>query len=54
MPAAERASSSSVHKSFITNAGDATFYSVLAREADEFSLVFVPADTAGVSVTHPH
>jgi acyl-CoA dehydrogenase len=42
------------HKSFITNAGDADFYSVLAREGDAFSLVFVPADAPGVSVTHPH
>jgi acyl-CoA dehydrogenase len=33
------------HKSFITNAGDATFYSVLVREGDLHSLVFVPADT---------
>ena len=42
------------HKSFITNAGDATFYSVLVREDDQHSLVFVPADTPGVSITHPH
>ena len=42
------------HKSFITNAGDATFYSVLAREDDAYSLVLVPADTPGVTVTHPH
>lgn len=42
------------HKSFITNAGDARFYSVLAREGADFSLVFVPADTPGLSVTHPH
>lgn len=43
------------HKSFITNAGDADFYSVLCREgADAYSLVFVPADTPGVSVTRPH
>jgi acyl-CoA dehydrogenase len=42
------------HKSFITNAGDADFYSVLAREGDLYSLVLVPAETAGVSVTHPH
>ena len=42
------------HKSFITNAGDATFYSILAREEAGYSLVFVPADTPGLSVTHPH
>jgi acyl-CoA dehydrogenase len=37
-------------KSFITNAGEAAFYSVLARERDGYSMVFVPADTAGVTV----
>jgi acyl-CoA dehydrogenase len=42
------------HKSFITNAGDASFYSVLAREGDGYSLVLVPADATGVTVTHPH
>jgi acyl-CoA dehydrogenase len=42
------------HKSFITNAGDAAFYSVLAKEGGEMSLIFVPTDTPGVSVTHPH
>jgi acyl-CoA dehydrogenase len=42
------------HKSFITNAGDADFYTVLAREGEEFSLVLVPAETPGVSVSHPH
>jgi acyl-CoA dehydrogenase len=42
------------HKSFITNAGDADFYSVLAREDEAFSLVLVPAASPGVSVTHPH
>jgi acyl-CoA dehydrogenase len=42
------------HKSFITNAGDADFYSVLAREGEDFSLVFIPADTPGITVTHPH
>jgi acyl-CoA dehydrogenase len=42
------------HKSFITNAGDADFYSVLAREGDQFSLVFVPAATPGVTIEHPH
>jgi acyl-CoA dehydrogenase len=42
------------HKSFITNAGDADFYCVLAREGDLFSLVFIPAATPGVSVEHPH
>lgn len=38
------------HKSFITNAGAARFYSVLAKEDEGFSLVFVPADTPGVRV----
>lgn len=42
------------HKSFITNAGDADFYCVLARESDGYSLVLVPAMAAGVSVTKPH
>ncbi|MGY1743540.1 MULTISPECIES: acyl-CoA dehydrogenase family protein [unclassified Blastococcus] len=37
-------------KSFITNAGAAHFYSVLAKEDDGYSLVFVPADTPGVRV----
>lgn len=38
------------HKSFITNAGDAAFYTVLGREGEGYSLVFVPADTPGVEV----
>jgi acyl-CoA dehydrogenase len=42
------------HKSFITNAGDADFYCVLGREGGAFSLVFVPAETAGLSTTSPH
>jgi len=42
------------HKSFITNAGDASFYSVLCKENDGYSLVFVPADTSGVAVTRPY
>jgi acyl-CoA dehydrogenase len=42
------------HKSFITNAGDADFYSVLCKEGDAHSLVFVPAVTLGVTVTSPH
>lgn len=42
------------HKSFITNGGDATFYSVLAKEGDRYSLVFVPADAPGVQITRPH
>jgi acyl-CoA dehydrogenase len=42
------------HKSFITNAGDADFYCVLAREGDGFSLVLVPADAKGLSTTRPH
>ena len=39
------------HKSFITNAGAADFYSVLCREGDGYSMAFVPADLPGVSVT---
>lgn len=39
------------HKSFITNAGAAAFYTVLCREDDGYSLVFVPASAEGVSVT---
>jgi acyl-CoA dehydrogenase len=42
------------HKSFITNAGDADVYTVLARDGEGYSLVCVPADSPGVSVTHPH
>jgi acyl-CoA dehydrogenase len=42
------------HKSFITNAGDADFYSVLCREGDGYSLVLVPADSRGVEISHPH
>ena len=43
------------NKSFITNAGEAAFYTVLCREDDGYSLIFVPASAAGVSVTvGPH
>ncbi len=42
------------HKSFITNAPDASFFGILAKEGDGYSLVFVPADTPGVTVTTPH
>lgn len=38
-------------KSFITNAPVASFFSVLAREDDGYSMAFVPADTPGVSVS---
>jgi len=42
-------------KSFITNAGDADFYTVLAREEGRgYSLVVLPADAPGLSVEHPH
>ncbi len=37
-------------KSFISNAGAAAFYSVLAKEGAGFSLVLVPSDTAGLTV----
>jgi acyl-CoA dehydrogenase len=46
------------HKSFITNAGDADFYTILGKEQVDgetvYSLVLVPADTPGLTVTHPH
>jgi len=42
------------HKSFITNAGDADLYTVLCREGDQYSLILVPADTQGITVTRPH
>lgn len=38
-------------KSFISNAGSAAFYVVLAKEDSGFSMVLVPAETQGVSVT---
>lgn len=41
------------HKSFITNAGDADFYCVLAREDDGYSLILVPADAPGVQISSP-
>ena len=41
-------------KSFITNAGDADLYTVLCREGDQYSLILVPADTQGITVTRPH
>ena len=37
------------HKSFISNAGAAGFYTVLAREPQGLSLVLVPADADGVA-----
>jgi acyl-CoA dehydrogenase len=39
------------HKSFITNAGAASFYTVLGREGEGYSLALVPADMAGVRVS---
>jgi acyl-CoA dehydrogenase len=39
------------HKSFITNAPSAAFVVVLAKEDDGYSLVFVPSDTPGVTIT---
>jgi acyl-CoA dehydrogenase len=42
-------------KSFITNAGEADFYCVLGKEPDVgYSLVLVPADAPGLTVTRPH
>jgi acyl-CoA dehydrogenase len=38
------------YKSFISNAGAADFYTVLAREGDGYSLFLVPADAPGVSI----
>jgi acyl-CoA dehydrogenase len=38
-------------KSFISNGGSAAFYVVFAKEASGFSMLLVPAETAGVSVT---
>jgi acyl-CoA dehydrogenase len=38
-------------KSFISNGKGATFYTVFAKEGAGFSMVLVPASTAGVSVT---
>ena len=38
-------------KSFISNGGSAAFYVVFAKEESGYSMVLVPADTAGVSVT---
>jgi acyl-CoA dehydrogenase len=37
-------------KSFITNGGAASFYNVLAREGDGWSMVLVPAETVGLTV----
>ncbi|MGM7666591.1 acyl-CoA dehydrogenase family protein [Microbacterium sp. A93] len=36
-------------KSFITNAGAASFYCVLGREGDGYSMALVPADAAGLT-----
>lgn len=38
-------------KSFISNAGIAAYYIVFARDGDGFSMVLVPADAKGISVT---
>jgi acyl-CoA dehydrogenase len=38
-------------KSYISNAGAASFYEVFAREGSGYSMILVPADTPGVSVT---
>jgi acyl-CoA dehydrogenase len=41
------------HKSFITNAGDASYYAVLGREGQGYSLVLVPADSPGLVIERP-
>jgi acyl-CoA dehydrogenase len=38
-------------KAFISNAGAAGFYTTLAREGDGFSLLLVPADAAGLTIS---
>lgn len=38
-------------KSFISNAGAAAFYSVLARDGDAYTMALVAADSAGLTVT---
>ena len=38
-------------KSFISNAGSAALYLVLAREGDGYTLVLTPADRPGISIT---
>lgn len=38
-------------KSFITNAPVASFFTVLGREGDGYSMAFVPADAPGLAVT---
>lgn len=38
-------------KAFISNAGSAAFYEVLAREGDGFSMVLVPADSEGITIS---
>lgn len=38
-------------KSFISNAGEADFYTTLVREGEGHSLILIPADTEGVTVT---
>ena len=38
-------------KSFISNGGAAGFYTTLAREGDGYSLLLVPADSAGIEVS---
>ena len=38
-------------KAYISNGGAAAFYSVLAREGDGYTMVLVPADSPGLTVT---
>ena len=38
-------------KAFISNAGSAAFYEVFAKEGDGYSLILVPADSKGISIS---
>ena len=39
------------NKAFISNAGSAAFYEVFCKEGDGFSMILVPADAKGVSIS---
>lgn len=38
-------------KAYISNGGHADFYSVLARDGDGYTMVLVPAESAGIAIT---